>query len=259
MGSRSCQHCAGRDGGRFDRPFTMAFQPIYDRRRREIFAHEALLRTPEGRGPGEILAAVTEESRYSFDQACRVKAIELAARLGLRERVSINFMPNAVYDPDTCIARTLWAADRYDIPVESIVFEFTEGEAITDIAHLRRIVERYRARGFRTAFDDFGAGYSGLGLLADLQPDIIKLDMRLVRGIEADAVRQAIIRAIIDLARGLGITAIAEGVETREEFEWLAGAGIDLFQGYFLARPRFEGLVAVVEIEEQIRPLREAS
>jgi EAL domain-containing protein (putative c-di-GMP-specific phosphodiesterase class I) len=258
MSTKGCRHCAGREGTGFDRPFTMAFQPIFDLRRGEIFAHEALLRTPEGGPAGPILDAVTPENRYSFDQQCRVTAIELAARHGLKEGLSINFMPNAVYDPDACIAKTLWAADRWDVPIESIIFEFTEGERIEDVAHLARIVERYRARGFRTAIDDFGAGYAGLGLLADIQPDLIKVDMKLIRGIDADPVRQHIFRSIVDLTARLGITVIAEGVETAAELAFISGAGVELVQGFGLARPRL-GLVPAEAIREVVAPMRRAS
>jgi EAL domain-containing protein (putative c-di-GMP-specific phosphodiesterase class I) len=259
MGQKACELCAGRNAAAFDRPFTMAFQPIYDVARGEIFAHEALLRTPAGGSAWEVLSTVTEETRYSFDQQCRVKAIELASRLGMRERLSINFMPNAVYDPDTCIAKTLWAADLYDFPIESIVFEFTESEAVKDVGHLGRIIERYRARGFKTAFDDFGAGYAGLGLLSDLQPDIIKLDMKLLRGIERDRVRQNIVRTIKGLADSLDIVTIAEGIETAEECAWLRDAGLELMQGYYFARPQLEALVDPDTIRATINPARLAS
>jgi EAL domain-containing protein (putative c-di-GMP-specific phosphodiesterase class I) len=254
-----CPSCAGRGKQSFTAAFTMAFQPIYDLEAGAIFAHEALLRTPAGGGPGEIFAQVTAENRYAFDQACRVRAIELAARLGMTERLSINFMPNAVYNPDHCIQTTLWAADKHDFPIENIIFEFTEGEEVTDKAHLSRIVASYKARGFRTAIDDFGAGYSGLNLLADVQPDIVKIDMGLIQGMDADPVRRKIVGAMAALARDLGITVVAEGVETAGEMAALVDCGVTLLQGYALARPMFEGLVPAAEIARAIAPLRRAS
>lgn len=253
-----CSQCASRGKKAFDTAFTMAFQPIYDVDASEIFAHEALLRTPDGGGPGAIFEKVTSENRYAFDQACRVRAIELAARLGMKERLSINFMPNAVYNPDHCIQTTLWTADKYDFPIENIIFEFTEGEQVVDKAHLANIVASYKARGFRTAIDDFGAGFSGLNLLADVQPDIVKIDMGLIQGMDTDPVRRKIVAAVTNLARDLGIVVVAEGVETGGEFAALVDCGVSLIQGYALARPRFEGLVAPTEIEGAIRPLRRA-
>ena len=95
------------------------------------------------------------------------------------------------------------------------------------------------------AIDDFGAGYSGLNLLADFQPDQIKLDMKLIRGIEWHGPRQAIVRAINQICLDLGIDVIAEGVETELEYAWLASQGIHLYQGYLFAKPGFESFPKV--------------
>ena len=122
------------------------------------------------------------------------------------------------------------------------MFEFTENERMQDVAHVRRIVEAYRARGFTTALDDFGAGYAGLGLLADLQPDMLKLDMALIRGIDGSAARRTIVAGVLQIANALDVRCIAEGVETAAELEVLRSIGIELFQGYLLARPEREAL-----------------
>lgn len=238
----ACEHCSARKGRAYAHAITMAFQPIFDLRTGGVFAQEALLRGKDGRSAGEMLQLVDDESMYHFDQTCRTTAIEVAARLGLTDALSINFMPNAVYEPLTCIQRTLWAADRFAFPVENIIFEFTEGEKVRDKGHLKHIVDSYKAMGFRTAIDDFGAGYSGLNLLADFQPDQVKIDMNLVRGIERHGPRQAIVRAIVQVCADLGIDIIVEGVETLKEFEWFAEQGLQLFQGYLFAKPGFECL-----------------
>ncbi len=226
----------------------MAFQPIFDIAAGRIFAHEALLRTPQNDSAGAVLAQVTADTRYSFDQSARVKAIELAARTGMRDCLSINFMPNAVYNPDHCIQTTLWAAELYSFPIDRIIFEFTEDERIIDKAHLKTIVSSYRARGFRTAIDDFGAGYAGLGLLADVQPDILKLDMALIRDIHRDPVRRALERGLARIADDLGMLVIAEGIETEGELDCILGFGITLVQGFLIARPAFEGIVSAETI-----------
>ena len=101
------------------------------------------------------------------------------------------------------------------------------------------------ALGFKTAIDDFGAGYSGLSLLADFRPDIIKLDMHLLRGIDQDPIRQAIVRHCLALFTELQITPLAEGVETRDEMACLREMGVSLMQGYLFARPGFETLPEV--------------
>lgn len=233
-----------------DRPplgieFSMAFQPIVDMRTRTVFAYEALARGSDGSGAAQVLGQVTEDNRYQFDQTCRVKAVGLAAQLGIDSHVSINFLPNAVYEAATCIRATLEAAQRYNFPTERLIFEITENERVVDREHLKRIIQEYRRRGFKTAIDDFGAGYAGLNLLAEFQPDIIKLDMELVRQIDADPVRQAIVQGILGVCKALHIEVIAEGVETMAEYALLRSFGIYFFQGYMFARPAFEALPLV--------------
>ncbi len=224
-------------------PFTMAFQPIVHAS--GVFAYEALVRGPSGESAGSILARVNESNRYAFDQACRVKAIELTARLSANhpQHVSINFMPGAVYSPEACIRRTLETAERVGIALTSIIFEITEGERVADPAYLSGVFREYRRHGLRTAIDDFGAAYAGLDLLAEFQPDILKLDMALIRNIDQRPASRAVVRAIVSICRELGIQLIAEGVETLQEFGALQNLGIELFQGYLFARPQLERFV----------------
>ena len=238
-----CKSC--RDGQALPFEFTMAFQPIVDLRTRTVFAYEALIRGIDGTGAEAMLAQVNEDNRYVFDQSCRVKAVELAARLAIPCYVSINFLPNAVYQAATCIRATLEAARRFHFPTGQLIFEITEHEELVDKEHLKSIIREYQRQGFKTAIDDFGAGYSGLNLLAEFQPDIIKLDMALVREIDHDPVRQAIVQGTLGVCRALAIEVIAEGVETRAELALLQSMGIHLFQGFLFARPGFEQLPAV--------------
>jgi len=242
-----CRDC--RNGAGLDFEFTMAFQPIVNVRTRSVHAYEALVRGPNNEGAGSILRRVNDGNRYRFDQACRVKAIELAARLGLHHRegclLHINFLPNAVYRPETCIRATLEAAAESQFPTDRIVFEVTEGEKVRDEAHLQGIFTEYRKQGFLTAIDDFGAGYAGLNLLANFQPDIIKLDMALTRNVDHDRARRAIVAGVLQTCRDLDITVIAEGVETIEELRTLRELGVELIQGYLLGRPAFEQLMPV--------------
>lgn len=239
----SCSACA--DGQALPFEISMAFQPIINLDSGETYAHEALVRGSQGEPAGLVLARVNDDNRYAFDQRCRTTAIEWATRLQIPARLSINFMPNAVYKPETCIRATLEAARTHGFPLERIIFEVTEQERVTDTDHLLEILRAYRKQGFLTAIDDFGAGYAGLNLLAEFQPDLIKIDMALIRGIDADPVRQAIVESVLTMCQRLDIQVIAEGVETREELLTLQGMGIGLFQGYLLARPGFESLPAI--------------
>jgi len=234
----ACPSCAS--GERLGFRFSYAYQPIVDLSTREIFAHEALVRGPAGESAPSVLAQVTEEKRFRFDQACRVKAIKTAAKLDMQSMLSINFLPNAIYRPELCIRSTLEAARAHDFPIERIIFETVESERISDAKWLTEIFREYQRIGFLTAIDDFGAGYAGLNLLADFQPDIIKLDMDLVRDIDKSRSRQAIIRATVGMCEELGIEIIGEGVETPSECSALYDLGITKMQGYLFGRPLFE-------------------
>ena len=238
-----CKEC--RDKTKLGIDFTMAFQPIVDISNKSIFGYEALVRGLNNEGADFILSQLNDSNRYRFDQAIRVKAIDLAKRLDLQGMLSINFLPNAVYKPETCIRATLEAAAEMDFPTNRIMFEVTEGEKVIDNDHLRNIFKEYKKHNFTTAIDDFGAGYAGLNLLADWQPDIIKLDMSLTRNVNSDRVRRALVFGIISICKELGIKVIAEGIETIEECLTLVDEGVTLFQGYLFAHPGFETLPAV--------------
>lgn len=244
--ARVAEHC-GRCEGDLPFEFTMAFQPIVDLASARVTTYEALVRGPNGESAWSVLSQVTGELLYRFDQACRVRAIEMASALGMQERLSINFLPNAVYEPAACIQATLEVSRRVGWPTDRLVFEFTETERVADQGHLKRIIDSYRSMGFTTALDDFGNGYANLDLLTELEPDKLKIDRQLVVGCDQDRRRQALLRAVHGLARELEVELIAEGVETREEALWLARAGITCQQGFFYARPAIaaltEGLV----------------
>jgi len=241
--AEDCSACARGDRVGFS--FDFAYQPIVDLARRQVFAREALVRGPAGESAGQVLAQVNDDNRYRFDQACRVKAIKRASELGLAERLSINFLPNAIYRPEICIRTTLEAARTHGFPVDRIIFEVTEGERVEDGPWFASILREYKRIGFLTAIDDFGAGYAGLKLLSDFQPDLIKLDMDLIRGLDADAPRRHIVNHLVRLCADLGIIVIAEGIETRAERDALLDLGVTLMQGYLFARPVMGSIGAV--------------
>lgn len=240
---QDCEDCAR--GERLGFQFEYAYQPIVDVQARTVFAHEALVRGPKGESAFSVLSQVTEANRYRFDQACRVKAIKGASALGMAVPVSINFLPNAIYKPELCIRTTLEAARVHGFPVQNIIFEVTEGERIEDGPWFAEILREYRRLGFRTAIDDFGAGYAGMKLLADFQPDLIKIDMDIIRNVDTNRARQVIVRNLMRMCEEMDIKVIAEGIETAEERDFLRDAGIQLMQGYLFARPAFRALAQV--------------
>lgn len=238
--------CAGcRNGLAFNSAFSMAFQPIVDLGAGRTYAQEALARGPNGEPAGTVLSQVTSENRYGFDQACRVLAIEKSAALGMRDTealLSINFMPNAVYEPRACIRQTIAAAEKAGFPPQRLIFEFTEDEII-EPPHLLHILTAYREIGFLTAIDDFGSGYAGLSLLSKLQPDLVKVDMELIRGIDRDRVKQVMLKHLLGMLNDLGVRVVCEGIETVDELQVVLDMGVELVQGFLLAKPAFEALV----------------
>ena len=226
----------------------MAFQPIVDVDESRIDAFEALVRGPGGEPASYVLGQVNAENLYAFDQACRVKAIELAASLGVACRLNINFLPNAVYQPRACIRATLETAARTGFPVDKLTFEIVESEAVVDPAHLLKIVQEYKCQGFSIALDDFGSGYSGFVQLANLRPDCVKVDRALIRDCDQDGHRLAIIASILGLGRQIGFKVVLEGMERAEEVTALRSVGGRFMQGFYFGRPLFESIATSKQI-----------
>ena len=222
--------------------FTFAFQPIVDTHLGAVYSHEALVRGLNNEPALVVLQQYAGESMIAFDAACRVKAIAVAARIGMHTHLNLNFLPSAVLSGTDGMRSTIEAAERYAFPLDKIILEASEVEAIGNPAHFASVVNEYRRAGIRLAIDDFGAGYAGLSLLAEFQPEIVKLDMSLVRGIHAHGPRQAIVRGISQVCEDLGIDFVVEGVETMDEFAWFNELGTSLYQGYLFAKPMFEGM-----------------
>lgn len=221
---------------------SFAFQPIADISARNVFAYEALARGKNGESAGSVFANVPRSELHAFDHAARMAAVKLAARLELKEKISLNVMPGCIESMPDSLDLLLDCATQSGLSPRQLVLEITESEAIQRPKEFSQLLNRYRAQGVSLAIDDFGAGYSGLNLLAYFQPDLIKLDMHLVRDIDRAGPRQAIARAVLQVCDDLGIEVIAEGVETLGEYSWFRRVGVRLFQGYLLGRPAFEAL-----------------
>lgn len=222
---------------------TTWFQPIFVAgESRAIFGYECLLRGLDDTGeivpPGPLLCAAKEAGvLYSLDLLARRTAVQSAAKHGLTSNIFINFSPASIYDPDFCLRSTIKLIEELALAPRQIVFEVTEAEKPQDIKHLRRITAYYKERGFRVALDDMGEGYSSLNLIHQLSPDFIKLDRNLVDGVTKNSMKQEIAGALLAMCVNLNIKTIAEGIETKEEGEWLKQHGADYLQGYYFARP----------------------
>lgn len=222
---------------------TSHFQPIVpvgapDR----AFAYEALLRGVGADGRLIPPLAMFDVARNAgllpqLDLAARRSALQLASRAGIDAVLFINLNPSAIVDPTYCVASILQAIDEAHFTAEQVVFEIVESDRARDPEQLLAVVRALQQWGFRIALDDFGAGYSSLNLLHRLKPDFIKLDRELVQGIDQDPYKAALVAHLLNFAHPLGIATIAEGVETRSEFEWFETMKASYVQGYWIAKP----------------------
>jgi EAL domain-containing protein (putative c-di-GMP-specific phosphodiesterase class I) len=214
---------------------TTAYQPIVSWSKRSVVAYEALLRCREPNlpHPGAVLDAAERLGRvHELGRATRRSALEPLSRLPQDVTLFLNLHPSDLLDPQ------LFATDGPLAPVaDRIVLEITERATLHEMNDVRARVASLRKLGFRIAIDDLGAGYAGLTSFTLLEPDIVKLDMALVRDIHREPRKQTLVRTMIAMCKELGIIVISEGIETPEERDELANSGCDLMQGYLFARP----------------------
>lgn len=207
-----------------------------------IYGYECLIRglgaTGELIQPTEMFRlAKSADLLFHLDRLTRLSVIRDVMRSAIDVCVFINFVPSAVYVPKYCLESTLSALQKSGIPSSRVVFEVVQSEQVNDMKHLVKVLAYYRENGFRVALDDLGAGYSSLKMLYHLKPDFIKIDAELIRGVHQDAYKANIAANLLDLAQKLNIKSIAEGVETRDELQWVKTHGADLAQGYLFAKP----------------------
>jgi len=224
---------------------TSWFQPVFSRNTGEIYGYEALARL-DGQSPprcniAELFVQAQELGLISsLDMLCRENALCRAAELGLARKNSflyLNICPATLMHPDHKCGMTDTMAENCGIAKEKIILEITEQEAIRNYDLFKRSVDHYRARGYKIAIDDFGAGYGGLKMLSIIEPDFVKVDRHFVTNVDKDPLKYNLVDALATVCHKLGITVIAEGIERAEELAIMAGFGIDLLQGYLLARP----------------------
>jgi blue light- and temperature-responsive anti-repressor len=219
---------------------SFAFQPIVNVVSGTIVSFEALVRGENNESAKYIFDKIDPVDMHNFDELLRINAIPLAAKLGIQCKLNLNLLPGSLSTSDAAITSTLQAAEEHNIHARYITLEISEKEIIQDYPSFIEAINRHRSQGIGISIDDFGAGYSGLNLLAEFQPDNIKLDMSLVRDIDSRGPRQAIVRGITRTCKDLGIDIIAEGVESLAEYWWFREEDIELFQGYLFAKPGFE-------------------
>jgi PAS domain S-box-containing protein len=212
----------------------MAFQPIVDARTGLVLGVEALARSDDSvlKGPEALLDAATRLGRLpQLGRRLRAQATSTFAP-ATHLTLFLNVLPAELMDPE------LVAVDSPLVQIANrVVLEVTERAALEPSRELAARIARLRALGYRIAVDDIGAGYSGLTSFAELTPEIVKLDMALVRDIHRSPVRQRTVRSLCELCHDVGAQVVGEGVETQPERDCLVELGVDMLQGFLLGRP----------------------
>ena len=218
----------------------IAYHPIVVTGTEEVYGYEALARgTMRGLRSPEVMFGVAEEANmiWELSRLCRRRAIEgIPARLEADQLLFLNIDPHDFRDP------TFRYLDLDELGIdhpERIVLEITERTAITDYPAFQEYLRSFREQGFRFAVDDAGSGYAGLGSIANLSPDFIKLDISLISGIDTNFMKQNLVETMVSFANDHGIKVIAEGVEREEEYETVKTLGVHLTQGFLFHQPRF--------------------
>jgi EAL domain-containing protein (putative c-di-GMP-specific phosphodiesterase class I) len=212
----------------------LAYQPIV-RPTGAVYAYEALVRSdePSLRGAGEILSIAERVGELrELGRAVRRLAGDFALRAAGAHHVFVNLHADDLLD-DLLTA----GGEPLSQVAPAVVLEITERAALHDIEEAKAKMGDLRSMGFRIALDDLGAGYAGLTTFAQLRPDVVKLDMTLVRGIDADKVRRKLVALVTEVSRDIGSVVVGEGVETDAEREVLVELGCHLLQGYLFGKP----------------------
>lgn len=219
------------------------FQPIVSAKTGEVYGYEALSRGMLADGsimsPAQLFSQAKEmDLLFYLDRACREASLRAAARQGITRKVFINFVPTAIYEPTLCLQTTARVLAEEGLDPDQVVFEVVETEKVEDFGHLNGILDYYRKQGFSTALDDIGSGYSDVASLVRLRPDYMKIDMEVIRDIHRDPAKQELLDVFIENGKRIGLSILAEGIETPEEWHYLRGRDVDLVQGYLFGKPQ---------------------
>ncbi|MED4751129.1 bifunctional diguanylate cyclase/phosphodiesterase [Brevibacillus choshinensis] len=219
----------------------MHFMPIIHLPDGETLGWEALARGPIDSpfATPSMLFNYAEETDTVFrlEHICRKRALEQLRYLKPHQKLFINLDPRAIDDPFLLRGEVFSLFEHYGLNPHNVVFEITERHAISNYTVFRKIIEEYRKKGYLIAVDDAGAGYSSLESITEIYPDFIKLDMSLIRNVDVDPIKQALLETIVQFADKVSCKIIAEGIETQRELETLMEVGVTYGQGYFLGRP----------------------
>lgn len=243
-----------------NKEISTVFQPIISLRDGEVLGHEALSRITCQTQIENIEELFVLAGKYNclweLEQLCRTKAFEAAFRFMVPpydKKLFINVNPNVLHDETFQKGLTKEYLNQYQISPGNIIFEITERNIIKDLNGFIATVAHYKSQDYKIAIDDAGAGYSGLNLISDINPNYIKLDMKLIRNVNSDGLKAALVKGMVELSKISNIRLIAEGIESAEELETLIGLGVQYGQGYLIQHPDCTVKEIKAEITRKIR------
>lgn len=218
------------------------FQPIICLKNQSIYGYEGLIRGPINtlfHSPKMLFDAATKHGYLAqLDFLCREIVIKQFSRLNLPGYLFVNIDPISILHENFREGKTLKLVKEAKMDCSRIIIEITETHPIEDMALMKKVMNHYRAMGFRVALDDLGAGYSGLILWSEIKPDIVKVDRHFIQGVDEDRTKQKFISTIMKTAASMGCKVITEGVETEGEYATVRNLGGELIQGYYFSRPK---------------------
>lgn len=224
-----------------DKQISVVFQPVININSHSIIGYEALARGPQGtelERPDQLFSVAAELGVLArLEYACREVACQSFVQQQLPGKLFLNMSPLSFTDSHYRDGVTLAILQRLNLSPERVVFELTEKQPMDDCDLLRDACEHFQRQGFAVAIDDLGAGYAGLRIWSEINPDYVKIDRHFISGVERSAVKREFVRFMLDIAQRIGNKVIAEGIETEQEFTTLAALGVEYMQGYYLARP----------------------
>ena len=217
------------------------FQPIVDLQEGGVIGYEALIRGPADsplHSPLNLFDAALRRGRLTeLELLCREKNVASFVKHLLPGKLFLNVSPEAFLDPHFPIGFTRRLVEEYQFDPARVVIELTEQQPIEDYQLLQKALLHYRAMGFSVALDDLGTAYAGLRNWSELNPNYVKFDKHFIQGIDEDRKKQQFIQSLLEIARHLGSMTIAEGIETRGEYQLLQSLGVQYGQGYYFDRP----------------------
>lgn len=226
-----------------DRLLNAVYQPIVLLDSGSIMAWEALTRGPEGshfQSPAVLFDFAEEVDQvFTLEKACRESAIHRLGTIGPEQKLFLNVHPRTLIDPSFSPGETVRLLEKSGLAPSDVVLEITERHSVRDFALFHRTLDHYRSQGFQVAVDDVGTGYSGLWSIAEIRPDFLKVDMSLVRGIDQNPVKRALMETLVTFSENIGCQLIAEGIENELELNTLMRMGVHFGQGFYLARPHY--------------------